>query len=89
MNGLREILAETGGDLLVRGFYGIIFFLLAVRSLVALVNHMRLELAARKGFRERSLLMRAFFEAYDKRKTGLEEAERERKRAADAAKEKA
>ncbi len=91
MNGLREIFAETGGDFLVRGFYAIMFFLLALCSFVALVNNVRLELAARRGFRDRSLLMRAFFEAYDKRRKELQEAEaeREKKRAEDTAEEKA
>jgi len=56
------------------------FFLLALCSFVALVNNVRLELAARRGFRDRSQLMRAFFEAYDKRRKELQEAEAERER---------
>ncbi len=89
MNGLREILAETGGGYLVRGFYEIMFFLLAICSLVALVNHVRLEMTAGRGFRDRSLLIQAFFEAYDKLRKGLEEAEteREKKRAGETEEE--
>jgi hypothetical protein len=80
MSFMTEVFAETGGDFLVRGFYAIMFFLLALCSLAALVNHVRLEFAARQGFRVRSLLMRAFFEAYEKRGRELEEADTERER---------
>ena len=76
MNGLKEMLAETGGDFFAVVFYALAFSLTALCSFVALMNNIRLEVMARKGFGHRALLLQSFYAAYDKRKKGVEEAER-------------
>lgn len=81
MNSLKDVLSALGGDFAVSSLFLLVFGALSIYSFEALVNHILLEMEARKGYDERKLVLEKWFGNYNDRVQELMEMARLREEA--------
>jgi len=81
MDSLKDILGAFGGDFVASWLFMLVFGLLSLYSFEALLNHIYLELEARKGFMDRKVHLERLFASYNNKVQHLMEEARRREEA--------